>query len=106
MSQDHFALVLSLLMIPFTIGVLYWFLVLPDKRLNQWAQKRGLKLITSDDVTNSDNPYSIARGQIVFRIKVLNPDGMERTGYLKCGSVYGGLLSDYCEEFWDDKKPL
>lgn len=92
-------------MIVVTIYGLYVMLVLPEKRVKQWAQKRGLVLLMSDDAS-LDNPFrqGTSKLQHIFRVRVRRQDGSVRSGYVKCGSVYSGLFSDYTEEFWDDVK--
>ena len=86
---------LSLAMIPITVVALYVMVILPERRLQFWAKKRGFTIVISDDesITKRTTYYSPK----TFRVRVRDADGV-----LKSGTVR--VYDDYAVESWEVDK--
>ena len=47
--------------------------------------------------------WTTAQGQTVFRVRVRDGKGNERTGWVRCGGWFWSLMSDNPEVWWDDQ---
>ncbi|WP_052573963.1 hypothetical protein [Haloferula sp. BvORR071] len=68
-----------------------------------WARENGYRLMRADRCLFSKGPFfwGTSKSQIVFRVVVQDTDGMQRSGWVRCGSWLGGLLSNKTEARWD-----
>src|SRR5262245_59838170 len=70
--------------------------------LRQWADKNRYR-ITRQEYRLFKGPYfwTSAKGQAVYHVVLEDPDGNKRSGWVRCGSWWFGLLSDKVEVRWD-----
>lgn len=61
----------------------------------QWAEENGFTLMSSESrwLRRGSFFWTTSRGQTVYYITVRNAEGRQRSGYLRCGSFWDGLLS-------------
>ncbi len=72
--------------------------------LEQWAEENGFEILQSEyrNVTRGPFFWTTSRGQTVYYVRVRDPQGMERTGWVRCGGWFLGLMSDKAEVRWEN----
>jgi hypothetical protein len=72
--------------------------------LERWAERNGYQIIDADYRNLFRGPFfwTTAKGQTVYRVTVEDEAGIERSGWVRCGSQWLGLLSDRVEVRWDE----
>jgi hypothetical protein len=71
--------------------------------LDRWAERNGYRVIEADYRKFFRGPFfwTSAKGQTVYRVTVEVKGGV-RTGWVRCGSWWLGLLSEQVEVRWDE----
>jgi hypothetical protein len=71
--------------------------------LRQWAAQNGYR-ITLQEHRFFKGPYfwTSTNGQTVYYVVLKDRDGNQRSGWVRCGSWWFGVLSDNVEVLWDD----
>jgi hypothetical protein len=74
--------------------------------LRQWARLYHVEIVHAEFRWFFHGPYTflLSRWQTVFRVKVRNHAGFERTGWVRCGGFWSGWLGNSAEVKWDDGK--
>ena len=82
-----------------------WFFRQSRSLLNKWAVKHELDIIHSELRWFSKGPYSLTsqRWQTVYRIRVRERKGRERSGWVCFGDSLLGLFVNKVEVSWDAK---
>jgi len=72
--------------------------------LNRWAQENGFQILHSEIRTLCAGPFTwtSSRNQIVYFVRVLDKEGREHSGWVRCGSFWRGISSDKTEVRWKD----
>ena len=72
--------------------------------IQQWADDNGYRLLSSESRPFRRGPYfwTSSKGQTVYYVTVEMPDGTTRSGWIRCGSFWGGLWSSKVDVRWDD----
>jgi len=72
--------------------------------LRQWAGKNGYHVVHSEHRFFFRGPFfwTTSNGQAVYRITVEDTEGSLRSGWVRCGGWFLGMLSDHVEARWDD----
>ena len=70
-----------------------------------WAEANQFQIISSEERYFSRGPFfwTTSKGQTVYYITVRDAAGHLRSGWIRCGSWWGGLFSDQAEVRWDDR---
>ena len=88
------------------VGVLSiaWHFGRSRSLLETWAAENGYRIISSQYRFLARGPFfwTTSKSQSVYRVEVQDPAGRRRTGYVRCGTWLGGLLSNKVEARWDD----
>jgi hypothetical protein len=72
--------------------------------LKGWADENGYELLCAEHRMFRKGPFVwSSRGQSVYRVEVRDEQGVERKGWVRCGSWWAGLLSDKVEARWDER---
>ena len=73
------------------------------RNLQRWVENQGCRLITAKRAWLRKGPYLVSgRGQVIFRITILDKQAQERTGWVRCGSLFkGAAFSDAIEGVLD-----
>lgn len=84
---------------------LWWTTAKSQRLIQQWAAKNEYQLVASEERYVRRGPFlwTTSRGQTVFHITVLDPAGRRYSGFVRCGSWFGGLFSDKVEVIWDEQ---
>ncbi len=75
-----------------------------DTILNNWALRNGYRVLSRNYAWFFKGPFfwTSNRSQVVFRITAQDQSGNTRSGWVRCGSWWGGILSDDAEIRWDE----
>ena len=70
--------------------------------IDRWAKENGYAVISAN-LRLWPGPFVLRRteGQTVFRVHVRDATGLERHGWVRCGSLMLGLMSDQATVQWD-----
>ena len=72
--------------------------------LEGWAEENGYEILESEQRLFRRGPYFWSgRGQVIYRVSVRDSAGVERLGWVRCGSWFAGVLSDKFEHKWDEE---
>ena len=87
------------------IGMLSWHFSRSRSLLDRWADQHGFEILHSEYRHFFQGPFfwTTFRGQTVYRVKVRDGSGQVRSGWVRCGSVFMGLLTDKAEARWEDE---
>ena len=84
--------------------VLYLYITRSQKLLKRWAGENGYEFLRAEYRMFRKGPFVwSSRGQTVYRVEVRDKQGVERTGWVRCGSWWVGVFSDKVEARWDEK---
>src|SRR5450432_2194307 len=80
----------------FVVTVFWWF----DRRskiiLQNWAKENGFQITQSKQrymfFTGLFKFWTNSRNQIIFFLRVRDREGHERSGWIHCGSYFGGVF--------------
>lgn len=102
--QDQVLGVLVIVVLAGFVGfVIYVQIRRAQTLLRGWAERNGYEILASEHRLFRKGPYIwSARGQAVYRVRVRDGAGVERLGWVRCGSWFAGVLSDQVESRWDE----
>ena len=82
-----------------------WHINRSRSLLEEWAGQNGYRVIESSYRSIMRGPFfwTTSKGQTVYRVTVEDRTGRVRSGWVRCGSFWGGLLSDPVQVRWDDE---
>ena len=95
---------IALIGILLAFAVLYGYFYSRRARslLEGWATKNGVGLVYAERRLLRKGPFIwSSRGQVVYRIEVLDQKGNDRRGWVRCGSWLLGVLANQVEVKWD-----
>jgi hypothetical protein len=74
--------------------------------LEKWAAANGFRIIESNYRNLVRGPFfwTTSKGQTVYRVTVEDARGQRRSGWVRCGGFFLGLLSDRVTVRWDDEQ--
>ena len=98
--QSVFFVALVVVLVVFAI---WWRIGRSNSLLQKWAAQNRYRIIRQER-RFFKGPYfwTSTKGQTVYRVVLEDPDGNKRSGWVRCGSWWFGLLSDKVEVRWDD----
>jgi len=99
-AQGFFAVCLVLVLV---VGSLVWTFHRSGSLIDAWAASEGYDLVRREYCALWRGPFfwTTSRNQTVYRVTVRLRGGSLRSGWVRCGSWWGGLLSDQVEVRWD-----
>jgi hypothetical protein len=70
--------------------------------LEHWAARNGFQIIHSEFRWFFKGPFFLlSRGKTVYRVTVRDHNGRDRSGWVRCGGIWFGLLTDSATVVWD-----
>ena len=99
-----FQLIIGLLPVALGVAALVWWQhVRADEILRQWANAAGVQIVSAQKRYFRTGPFFLmhGRGQFVYRIVVRDLAGAERTGWIRVGGWWVGVLSAKTAAIWD-----
>ena len=96
-----FAIAAGAVLVSLTIR---WHFNRSNSLLHQWAEKGGYRIIRQEYRTFFKGPFfwTSTRGQTVYYVEVEDSKGNRRSGWVRCGGWWFGLLSDNVEVRWEE----
>jgi len=75
-----------------------------DFILQDWATKNGYRIVSKEYRNVLRGPFfgTTGNGQTVYRVVVQDQDSNTRTGWVRFGSFWLGILSDHVDVHWDE----
>lgn len=97
-------ILVAALVIILVVVSLFWNISRSRSILDDWAESEGVEILGREYRNVFRGPFfwTTAKGQTVYHVRVRYPDGRERTGWVRCGGWFLGLMSDHAEVRWDD----
>jgi hypothetical protein len=88
-------------------GILYGAYTLTKTRseaiLTKWAYENRYQLLEVQPKVFNRGPFIWAsKSQIIFRVAVEDAEGIQRSGWVKCGSYWGGIFENKVDVKWDE----
>jgi hypothetical protein len=82
---------------------LWWHFGRSSSLLHQWAAKNKYRIIRQEYRCFFKGPFfwTSTKAQTVYYVVVEDSVGARRSGWVRCGSWWFGLLSDNVEVRWD-----
>ena len=99
--------ILSMTILIFIAGaILYGAYTLMKTRFEQilfrWADENGYQILDLQPKFIFQGPFNwSSKNQTIFRVAVEDAEGTQRTGWVRCGSYWGGIFSYKAELKWD-----
>lgn len=91
-------------LLAFAVMSMVWLSYRSGSVLEQWAKDNGFEILSSEYRHLFRGPFfwTTSKGQTVYYVRVRSHDGDERTGWVRCGGFFFGLLSDRAEVRWEE----
>jgi hypothetical protein len=92
----------ALLVVVVVLGI-WWHIARSNSLLHRWAAQNRYRIIRQESRILVKGPYtwSSSKGQAVYYVVVEDSGGNKRSGWVRCGSWWFGLLSEAVEVRWD-----
>jgi hypothetical protein len=86
------------------VGSIAWHFSRSRSILEHWANEHGFEILHSEYRNFFRGPFfwTTARGQTVYYVRVRDRQGIERSGWVRCGGWFLGLMADKAEVRWED----
>ena len=73
--------------------------------IQKWAAQNGFQLLRCQQKFLGTGPFrwwTSSRSQTIYSVTVRTPDGCDRSGWIRCGSFWGGIyFSNDAEVRWE-----
>ena len=102
MKEDFVSVFLILVALIVAGGAIYAHISRSKSLLKKWVDENRYQLLRAEHRVFRKGPFLWAtKGQAVYRIEVYDERGINRKGWIKCGSPLSGMLSDKVAVKWD-----
>jgi len=89
------------------IGAIYiiWYFYRSKSLLQKWAAANGFEILHFELRELRRGPFlrSGSGKQAVYYVRIRNREGQARSGWVRCGGFWSGLLGEKTEVKWDDE---
>ena len=84
--------------------LIWWHFSRSGSLLHQWAEHNGYRLVSQEYRHFFKGPFfwTSSKGQTVYHVTVEDSQGNRRSGWVRCGGWFFGLLSDNVEVRWEN----
>ena len=104
MQEDTVGILAFFVVLGIAAVVLYLHITRSQKLLKRWADDNGFESLHVEHRMFRKGPFFWSgRGQTVYRVEVRDEQGVERKGWVRCGSWWAGVFSDKVEVKWDEQ---
>ena len=104
MQEDIVGVLSFFVLLGIVALVLYLHITRSQKLLKRWADENGYEFVHAEHRMFRKGPFVwSSRGQSVYRVEVRDGLGVERKGWVRCGSWWAGVFSDKVEAKWDEQ---
>ena len=86
------------------LAVLYiwWYFSRSRQILKNWARDNHYAIVSSEYRLLFKGPFWAANNQAVYYVTVQTADGRTRSGWVRCGGFFLGMLADKADVRWDE----
>jgi hypothetical protein len=103
MNEQIFGGFAMFLMVAFVGLVIYLQVRGAQTLLHGWAQENGFEILEANHRLFRKGPYVwSARGQAIYRLHVKDRAGVERWGWVRFGTWWGGVFANKVESRRDE----
>ena len=90
--------------VAFMVVTMTWHFSRSRSVLEQWADQSGFEILHSEYRNFARGPYfwTTSKGQTVYYVTVRDGRGNLRSGWVRCGGWFLGLMTDQAEVRWED----
>lgn len=105
-SSGPILFVIAVIVIVGLVAYYAWYFPRSQSVLKHWAARNEFEIVHEELKWFYKGPFTWLnnRGHTVYRIKVRDKNGQERTGWVRCGGIWLGLFSDEATVKWDEDK--
>lgn len=106
MQQIISALVVFGVLIAAGIYMYRWQLRKADSLLEEWAERSQLRILAKERANppgTGPDAMRAANKQVMYRVTLVDAEGVERRGLVKLGTESTGVLSERVEVLWDER---
>jgi len=102
--QELWPLLLIVIFLISGTAMTIWTFSRSREILEKWARDNGYELIMSEFrwLRRGRFLWTSSKGQMLYYVKVQTPEEQIRSGWVRCGSFWWGLLSEKAEVRWED----
>ncbi|MEO5916033.1 MAG: hypothetical protein ABIS50_17490 [Luteolibacter sp.] len=102
--NDILSVFVALAVMAIIVLVFTWHFSRSRSVLEQWAIENGYTIIHSEYRHFMRGPFfwTTSKGQTVYQVSVRDKAGTVRSGWVRCGGFFLGLLSDNAEVRWEN----
>ena len=103
--EDGLPIVGILAIAALAIAALTWHFSRSRSVLEQWADEQGFEILSSEYRNFARGPFfwTSSQGQTVYFVTVRDGGGRVRSGWVRCGGWFSGLMTDKAEVRWEDE---
>jgi hypothetical protein len=103
-SQNAGVIIGGILIACFVVLSLVWGSSRGGSMLDRWASANGFQILSMESCWFFRGPFfwTSTRGQRIYRVTVRDGEGRTRSGYVRFGGYWLGLMSDRVDVRWDD----
>lgn len=100
--MDSNAFIILPLILLLVIASFAWHYGRSNSLLERWAEENSFTILNSEYRYFFRGPYfwTTTKGQTVYYVTVLDKSGHTRSGWVRCGGWWLGLMSDHVEVRW------
>ena len=93
-----------LLVVALVVASFAWSMSRSRGILEEWAASNHFRILACERRWLRRGPFFLrsGKGHEVFHVTVADDSGRTRTGFVRVGGWFGGLLSDQAVVEWDD----
>lgn len=102
--MDEFLIIVGILaFLGLIIAIMSWHFSRSHSVLEQWADENGYEILHSEYRHFFRGPFfwTSSKGQTVYYVSVRVNSGELRSGWVRCGGWFLGLLSNKAEVRWE-----
>jgi len=98
----------SVLVVSLLVTYFVWYFPRSRSLVRHWAQRSGFEIIDVRHRWLFKGPFSWdhTKYQPVFRVRVRDRHGKERSGWVRCGGGLTGVFTDEAAVIWDEDKRI
>jgi len=102
-SRNAVIIISGILVAVFALVSWAWGGVRGASLLDGWARSQGLEILSQEECWFFKGPFfwTSSKGQKIYRVTVRDGEGTTRSGYVRCGGYWMGMLSDNVDVRWD-----
>ena len=88
----------------FVVLTTIWQFTKSDSLIENWAIENSYQILKQENRLLRRGPFfwTTTKGQVVYYVLLLDPQGNKRNAWVRCGSFWLGVLSDDVEIQWQD----